>query len=323
MQPGPKVIAVGITNSKASQRAVAYAATQVAKPGDMVHLLCVLLDSTLADDHFARTTYMRIQRIIAERFLPILDDVFVQHKTHILRTTAISGGVTCIAGILGSKSVELKASVLVVGNGTNTYLSELLFPSVAKAVVKLKRVPVAIVGADAVRHCGAGERLGEVEQWEGGCVLQVQGSRLQRHSLARAGSSTERLLNRASAPAVRSNLDRQSRGPWAAPSSTVESLAHANSWQAPGSSGGAAERLDPSATAADTAPEAQEEQQHASQGSPLQGSGGCPSQAWIRLNAQPAPAIVRPAEPGMASSSTGFVQRQPPRMRGGVVMFGS
>ena len=61
-----------------------------------------------------------------------------------------------------------------MGNGTNTYLSELLFPSVAKAVVKLKRVPVAIVGADAVRHCGAGERLGEVEQWEGGCVLQVR-----------------------------------------------------------------------------------------------------------------------------------------------------
>ena len=53
---------------------------------------------------------LRIQRIIAERFLPILDDVFVAHKTHILRTTAISGGVTCIAGILGSKSVELKAS---------------------------------------------------------------------------------------------------------------------------------------------------------------------------------------------------------------------
>ena len=68
-------------------------------------------------------------------------------------------------------------AVLVVGNGTNTYLSELLFPSVAKAVVKLKRVPVAIVGADAVRHCGAGERLGEVEQWEGGCVLQARASK--------------------------------------------------------------------------------------------------------------------------------------------------
>ena len=44
---------------QASQRAVAYAATQIAKPGDMVHLLCVLLDSTLADDNFARTTYVR------------------------------------------------------------------------------------------------------------------------------------------------------------------------------------------------------------------------------------------------------------------------
>ena len=43
---------------QASQRAVAYAATQIAKPGDTVHLLCVLLDSTLADDHFARTTYV-------------------------------------------------------------------------------------------------------------------------------------------------------------------------------------------------------------------------------------------------------------------------
>ena len=59
---------------------------------------------------YSNMLQMRIQRIIAERFLPILDDVFVQHKTHILRTTAISGGVTCIAGILGSKSVELKAS---------------------------------------------------------------------------------------------------------------------------------------------------------------------------------------------------------------------
>ena len=55
----------------------------------------------------------------------------------------------------------------------NTRLSELLFPSVAKAVVKLKRVPIAIVGPDNVRHCGAGERAGEVEPWEGGCVLQV------------------------------------------------------------------------------------------------------------------------------------------------------
>ena len=64
-------------------------------------------------------------------------------------------------------------AVLVVGNGMNTRLSELLFPSVAKAVVKLKRVPIAIVGPDSVRHCGAGERAGEVEPWEGGCVLQV------------------------------------------------------------------------------------------------------------------------------------------------------
>ena len=64
-------------------------------------------------------------------------------------------------------------AVLVVGNGVTTYLSELLFPSVAKAVVKLKRVPIAVVGPDSVRHCGAGERAGEVEPWEGGCVLQV------------------------------------------------------------------------------------------------------------------------------------------------------
>lgn len=64
-------------------------------------------------------------------------------------------------------------AVLVVGNGTSTYLSELLLPSVAKAVVNLKRVPIAIVGPASVRHCGAGERSGEVEPWEGGCVLQV------------------------------------------------------------------------------------------------------------------------------------------------------
>lgn len=52
----------------------------------------------------------RIQRIIAERFLPLLDDVFVAHRTHILRTTAYAGGPACIAGVLGSKSVELGAS---------------------------------------------------------------------------------------------------------------------------------------------------------------------------------------------------------------------
>ena len=43
---------------QASQRAVAYAATKIARPGDTVHLLCVLLDSTLADDNFARATYV-------------------------------------------------------------------------------------------------------------------------------------------------------------------------------------------------------------------------------------------------------------------------
>ena len=43
---------------QASQRAVAYAATQLAQPGDTIHLLCVLLDTTLADDHFARRTYV-------------------------------------------------------------------------------------------------------------------------------------------------------------------------------------------------------------------------------------------------------------------------
>lgn len=44
--------------AQASQRAVAYAATQIAQPGDTIHLLCVLLDTTLADDHFARRTYV-------------------------------------------------------------------------------------------------------------------------------------------------------------------------------------------------------------------------------------------------------------------------
>ncbi len=52
----------------------------------------------------------RIQRIIAERFLPLLDDVFVAHRTHILRTTAYTGGPACIAGVLGSKSIDLGAS---------------------------------------------------------------------------------------------------------------------------------------------------------------------------------------------------------------------
>jgi hypothetical protein len=47
-----------LTLLQASQRAVAYAATQLAEPGDTVHLLCVLLDTTLADDHFARRTYV-------------------------------------------------------------------------------------------------------------------------------------------------------------------------------------------------------------------------------------------------------------------------
>ena len=72
---------------------------------------------------------MRIQRIIAERFLPILDDVFVQHKTHILRTTAISGGVTCIAGILGSKSVELKASGIILHMHGDWHIPAKLVPT--------------------------------------------------------------------------------------------------------------------------------------------------------------------------------------------------
>ena len=52
----------------------------------------------------------RVQRIIAERFLPLLDDVFVAHKTHILRTTAYAGGPACIASVLGQKAKEMSAS---------------------------------------------------------------------------------------------------------------------------------------------------------------------------------------------------------------------
>jgi hypothetical protein len=52
----------------------------------------------------------RIQKIIAERFLPLLDDVFVAHRTHILRTTAYTGGPACIAGVLGNKAADLGVS---------------------------------------------------------------------------------------------------------------------------------------------------------------------------------------------------------------------
>jgi hypothetical protein len=52
---------------------------------------------------------VRVQRIIAERFLPLLDDVFVAHKTHILRTTAYAGGPACIASVLGQKAKEMNA----------------------------------------------------------------------------------------------------------------------------------------------------------------------------------------------------------------------
>ena len=51
-----------------------------------------------------------MQRIIAERFLPLLDDVFVAHKTHILRTSAYAGGPACIASVLGQKAKEMDAS---------------------------------------------------------------------------------------------------------------------------------------------------------------------------------------------------------------------
>jgi hypothetical protein len=64
-------------------------------------------------------------------------------------------------------------AVLVVGNGSSNMLSTILFPSVSKAVTKLKRVPVAVVGCTSVQHYGKGERAGEVEPWDGGCALQV------------------------------------------------------------------------------------------------------------------------------------------------------
>ena len=85
------------------------------------------------------------------------------------------------------------SAVLVVGNGTSTYLSELLFPSVAKAVLKLKRVPIAIVGADSVRHCGAGEArrrggaLGGRLRAAGG--QSCEGDRSRRHCSIQAGDA--------------------------------------------------------------------------------------------------------------------------------------
>ena len=65
-------------------------------------------------------------------------------------------------------------AVLVVGNGASNVISSLLFPSVAKAVAKLKRVPVAVVNSNgSVQHYGGGDRAGEVETWDGGCALEV------------------------------------------------------------------------------------------------------------------------------------------------------
>ena len=79
----------------------------------------------------------RIQKIIAQRFLPLLDDVLVAHRTHILRTTAYTGGPSCIAGVLGSKAVDLGASgkllrlpsallLLALSSMFTKYLSEFL-----------------------------------------------------------------------------------------------------------------------------------------------------------------------------------------------------
>ncbi len=65
-------------------------------------------------------------------------------------------------------------AVLVVGNGASNVISSLLFPSVAKSVAKLKRMPVAVVSSNgSVQHYGGGDRAGEVETWDGGCALEV------------------------------------------------------------------------------------------------------------------------------------------------------
>ena len=64
-------------------------------------------------------------------------------------------------------------AVLVVGNGTSNLLHSIIFPSVSKAVMKLKKVPVVVVGPTSVQFCGASDKLGKTEAWDGGCVLQV------------------------------------------------------------------------------------------------------------------------------------------------------
>ena len=71
--------------------------------------------------------------------------------------------------------------MLVVGNGSSNALSSILFPSVSKAVAKLKKVPVAVVGASSVQHYGNPERAGEVQLWDGGCALQVSLSQESMH----------------------------------------------------------------------------------------------------------------------------------------------
>ena len=62
----------------------------------------------------------------------------------------------------------------MVGDGTSSLLHSILFPSVSKAVTKLKRVPVVVVGPASVQFCGASDKLGKTEAWDGGCVLQVR-----------------------------------------------------------------------------------------------------------------------------------------------------
>ena len=71
-----------------------------------------------------------------------------------------------------SLNVVMLHAVLVVGDGTTSFIDTMFCTSVARDVLRIKKLPVAIVGASGVIHCN-GERTGEVESWNSGCALQV------------------------------------------------------------------------------------------------------------------------------------------------------
>lgn len=148
-QGSKRSILVAVDNSEASERACKWAADNLARPGDTIHLMHVveqplpgsmigadLLGPVYTDPDADQKEVDRARRFINSQFVPLLQDI--PHKVEVLPYCGIPGQALCERG------KDLNADALVMASHNKGLISRFLLGSTSDYCSKHSSQPVVI-----------------------------------------------------------------------------------------------------------------------------------------------------------------------------------